>query len=451
MRLFKYISFVKRISFFSLAVLFYSPAVFCQNNRFSFISDWAPGNIECIFSTENYFYFITDEPRLYVSNVHHLITPDILSSIELPQRISKFIIDDHFALLLTKKYPNNDLMIVDLTDVEKPKLTSIVKTDSVAGPPNTMVDIVTQGSYFIVSRGYGGISVFDASDIANVTEAANYFSSHYGGKYHLIKRDSMLIVHAGYDGLINGGVEFYDISDLPNMRAFQGRNTISYDAFVKGITANHRYLFVNVPQMGFGDFSVFQFPDIHFCYDFNMPYNPRVSIADEDYLYVTYNEAFSFDDPSLFSLLKIFKIQDGPDFPEVFQFGQGTHGTDMSINSKNIFVLSDSGDVTIFSKDTSSAIVRKDESHPNQFSLAQNYPNPFNPTTNINYRLPRPCHVTLKIYNLFGREIATLADDFQDAGEYKIAWNAEGFSSGLYLYQLQTDGFTERRKLILQK
>jgi hypothetical protein len=447
---FKNNPFVKRIPLFFLAVLFYPPSLYCQNNRFSFISNWPLGNIECICSSEKYFVFITDEPKLYVSNVQNLTHPDILSSIELPQRISKFKMDDDFALLLTKKYPNNDLIVVDLTDAEKPKLTSIVETDSVAGPPNTMVDIVVQDPYYIVSRGYGGISVFDASDIANVREVANYFSSHYGGKWDLIKRDSMLIVHAGYDGLINGGVEFYDISDLPNVRGIQGRY-ISYDAFVNGITANHRYLFVNVPKMGYGDFSVYQFPDIRFCYDFNMPYHPRVSIADEDYLYVTYNEAFSFDDPSSFSLLRIFKIQDGPDFPEVFQFGQGIHGTDMSVNSKNIFVLSDSGDVTIFSKDTSSPINHKEELHPNRFSLAQNYPNPFNPTTNIDYRLPQPCHVTLKIYDLFGREIEALVDDFQNAGEYKITWHADAFSSGLYLYKLQTEGYTEQRKLILQK
>lgn len=94
-------------------------------------------------------------------------------------------------------------------------------------------------------------------------------------------------------------------------------------------------------------------------------------------------------------------------------------------------------------------------SHENvvrQFRLEQNYPNPFNPITTIKYSLAKPSHVTLKIFNLIGEELATLVNDQQIAGGHEIIWNAENFSSGVYYCQLKTDNdFTQTRKLVLLK
>ncbi len=83
--------------------------------------------------------------------------------------------------------------------------------------------------------------------------------------------------------------------------------------------------------------------------------------------------------------------------------------------------------------------------------LGQNYPNPFNPSTTIQFHLPKPIFVSIKIYDLLGKEVETLISEYRHAGEYKVEWNPVGFPSGMYLYRLEAGDFVETRKLILQK
>jgi beta-glucanase (GH16 family) len=88
---------------------------------------------------------------------------------------------------------------------------------------------------------------------------------------------------------------------------------------------------------------------------------------------------------------------------------------------------------------------------PARFTLEQNFPNPFNPSTVISYQLPGNSYVTLKVYDLLGREVTTLVNERKDAGRYSVQWNAANLSSGIYFYQLQANGRTEIRKAILMK
>jgi hypothetical protein len=87
---------------------------------------------------------------------------------------------------------------------------------------------------------------------------------------------------------------------------------------------------------------------------------------------------------------------------------------------------------------------------PKSYSLKQNYPNPFNPSTTIEFALTNSGFVTLKIFNILGEEVATLVKERLGAGKYKYKWDATGLSSGVYLYQLQTEGgYVHTRKLLL--
>ena len=85
------------------------------------------------------------------------------------------------------------------------------------------------------------------------------------------------------------------------------------------------------------------------------------------------------------------------------------------------------------------------------FELGQNYPNPFNPTTQIEYSVPKSGYITLKAYNIFGQEIASLYEGFQRAGNYTIAFDGSEFSSGVYLYQMKANNFTDIKKTLLLK
>ncbi|RJQ61100.1 MAG: T9SS C-terminal target domain-containing protein [Stygiobacter sp.] len=88
---------------------------------------------------------------------------------------------------------------------------------------------------------------------------------------------------------------------------------------------------------------------------------------------------------------------------------------------------------------------------PFKFDLEQNYPNPFNPTTKINYQLAQDGLVELKIYDLLGREVAVLLNEFKTAGYYKVDFDANILSSGIYICSLKTNDFSKSIKLILAK
>ncbi|KAF0149137.1 MAG: hypothetical protein FD143_2777 [Ignavibacteria bacterium] len=97
------------------------------------------------------------------------------------------------------------------------------------------------------------------------------------------------------------------------------------------------------------------------------------------------------------------------------------------------------------------------ETVPNNYALDQNYPNPFNPSTIISYKLQAASHVTLKVYDVLGREVVTLVDEFKQAGTYKATFDtrhaelSQSIPSGIYFYRLTAGSFTETKKMTLMK
>jgi len=93
----------------------------------------------------------------------------------------------------------------------------------------------------------------------------------------------------------------------------------------------------------------------------------------------------------------------------------------------------------------------QDLAAPGGYYLAQNYPNPFNPSTVINYSVARAGQVTLKLYNIIGKEIASLINEYKEPGNYYCELNGKDLTSGVYLYKLQSGNFVSVKKLILMK
>ena len=88
---------------------------------------------------------------------------------------------------------------------------------------------------------------------------------------------------------------------------------------------------------------------------------------------------------------------------------------------------------------------------PIDWKLDQNFPNPFNPSTTINYQISKPGLVTLKVYDILGREIIALINENKVAGFYEINFDASKLSSGIYIYQLKSNNFVSSKKMILLK
>lgn len=104
---------------------------------------------------------------------------------------------------------------------------------------------------------------------------------------------------------------------------------------------------------------------------------------------------------------------------------------------------------TYFVPQNSSVNIKDEIAHT--YTLDQNYPNPFNPTTNISYSIPEAAEVRLQVYDMLGRNVATLVNEQKAAGSYTSQFDATGLSSGMYIYRIDSGNFSQTRKLMLVK
>ena len=88
---------------------------------------------------------------------------------------------------------------------------------------------------------------------------------------------------------------------------------------------------------------------------------------------------------------------------------------------------------------------------PVEFLLDQNYPNPFNPNTTIRFSIPRSGLVTLKVFDIMGKEVAALVNEAKAPGNYEVEWNASNLPSGVYFYKLLSGNYSSTRKMTLMK
>jgi hypothetical protein len=121
-----------------------------------------------------------------------------------------------------------------------------------------------------------------------------------------------------------------------------------------------------------------------------------------------------------------------------------TGGTNTPVEVQNFYHIHAVLDEVVSAREISSSI-------PNDWSLTQNFPNPFNPTTEIRYAVPRAEHLTLKVYNLMGQEVATLVDAMTNPGTYAVNFSGANLASGVYVYRLEAPSFTATHKMLLMK
>lgn len=117
-----------------------------------------------------------------------------------------------------------------------------------------------------------------------------------------------------------------------------------------------------------------------------------------------------------------------------------TSGTNQTSRANTCFVIN-----TQMSASQNSNII------PNTYSLSQNYPNPFNPVTRISFDIPKQGMVTMKVFDLLGREIKTLVNDIKAPGRYSVDFDGTELSSGVYFYRIESNSFTDVKRMILIK
>jgi hypothetical protein len=134
---------------------------------------------------------------------------------------------------------------------------------------------------------------------------------------------------------------------------------------------------------------------------------------------------------------------------------------DMNYSNINKAVIklksSGNGDLTDYNFDNffieDSSIVADDSTIviPKSYNLSQNFPNPFNPSTVINYQIPHTSKITIKLYDIIGNEVSTIVDGNKAAGSYSVTYNALNLASGIYIYELKSNEFVSRKKMMFIK
>ncbi len=121
------------------------------------------------------------------------------------------------------------------------------------------------------------------------------------------------------------------------------------------------------------------------------------------------------------------------------------------VRSKNAAGYSAYSNARSFKTIRTTAVEKLDGSIPTDYALSQNYPNPFNPTTTIQYQIPASGVVTLRVYDVLGKEVFELVNQYQTAGNYMVKVNAQMLPSGMYLYELRSGSFVQTKRMILEK
>ncbi len=127
-----------------------------------------------------------------------------------------------------------------------------------------------------------------------------------------------------------------------------------------------------------------------------------------------------------------------------------THGADLDeVDDRLDAAVAKADDLGIIGDPVSTEPT--DSQLPSRFALEQNYPNPFNPTTNIRFDLPESAHTSVTVYDMLGRQVATLLNEQMPAGTHTVNFDASSLSSGIYLYRMQANGQTLTRSMTLIK
>lgn len=134
-------------------------------------------------------------------------------------------------------------------------------------------------------------------------------------------------------------------------------------------------------------------------------------------------------------------------FTSIFEI---TKGDGLLMRRGNLYNFFDWSFTDTYSKDEVSSII-SNTTLPQEFGLNYNYPNPFNPATKILYSLPELSFVTLRVYDVLGKEVTTLVNEEKPSGSYEVEFDGANLSSGVYYYRLKAGDFVETKKMILIK
>ncbi|MDH4069724.1 MAG: choice-of-anchor B family protein [Ignavibacteria bacterium] len=343
---------------------------------------------------------------------------------------------------------NAGLMIMDLSTL--PDSVRFVQAYHPAGDVtshNFSID-TTMGYAYILKQGYTGFRMVSLADPENPVEMGTVTTPNIHDVY---ARNDTVWVAEGWSPTFS----MYDVSNkaAPSLIL---RHPIPAGGYSHNIwpTDDGRYA-ITTEETDFKTVKIWDVSDPgnvtlvgEYLGSSNLAHNVHVK---GDLVYISHYEAgvtvVDISDPANpveVAAFDTFPRGDNPNF-------RGCWGA-YPFTQNGYFYASDiEGYLTVLQLDSVSTGVGTSPELPAGFSLEQNYPNPFNPATSITFHLAEAGFVALTVYDILGREIATLVSENLSAGTYRREWNAKGEASGVYLYRLQAGNMVESRRMVLAR
>jgi len=333
---------------------------------------------------------------------------------------------------------SDGLYIIDVSDPANPTLTGFYTTSNIS-------DVKISGDYAYLAHPNDGFDIIDISDPENPEQTGD-IPGHADAL--ALQGDYAYVVEAN-------GLSVIDVSDVyhPEIKKYLDvGNSFGTDIYIVG---NYAYVIGSY-------LSIVSIEDYN-----NLEIVGQVFINQFcSAIFVSGSDAYVTDNGSYLNALgglRTFNVSNPANPFEISYTQTGGECSGLFVDGTEIYLADGSDGVYYLNNDSPTGV--EDEPVPTGFSLSQNYPNPFtkgtegNGTTTIEYSIPigdanftsLTADVTLKVYDVLGREIATLVNKKQTPGNYTVQFSAAGLSAGVYFYKLDTGNFRSVKKMIIIK
>ncbi len=355
---------------------------------------------------------------------------------------------EHYAILIKENEP---AQIIDLADPANPDSVSIIHI----GPPKLnggAHNAFVQGQYLYTTgnHGVGGLIIYDLTDPAKPDSVGEYQTQYYHDFY--ARGDT------GYAAaLFGGGIDILDLTVKSNPQLIANINYPAPRSHNCWTSEDGNYLFVgdegNPPGMWTRVFDVRDPFHVTQVADYIVDSLASVhnSYVRGDYLYVAYYTEG----------VRVVDVSDPTQPVEVAYYDTYLAEGYGFLGVWSVYPYFESGKIIASDVQTGLYVLEVDwvavdtrpsaDPLPSQIQLAQNFPNPFNAGTTLRYDLPQSGQVTLTVYDIAGRSVATLVNEVQTRGRHQASWAGEGVGSGVYLYRLRQGNLAVTRKLVILK
>jgi len=356
----------------------------------------------------------------------------------------------HYAYVVSEAI-NSKLQIIDLQYL--PDSVSLVATWNYSGYTYTHA-ISQSGPYLYLSGGNacanGGVQILDVTDPLNPVRRGNN-TSRYVHDCRVID-DTIWATN-----ILNQKVSVINSTDKDNVQEIRNFNTLQSSPHNIALTDDRKYMLLTYENTDPGKLEFWDVKDLqNITYITNwQPTDIVTSGIHNIEIYDTLAIAAHYT-----AGIRIIDISDPAVPVEIAWYDTRPQDNSNTYNGCWGVYKFPSGkivgsDVTnglfVIKLDFLTEVRNNSQTIPEKFELEQNYPNPFNPETNVGFGISHPGLVSLKVYDALGKEVAVLVNEIKSAGRYNVAFDGSDLPSGIYFYKLETETFSNAKKMILLK